>query len=69
MPQDIYGLTQTFTDASGKNISLPVHQDYDTYINHWKFLKRSYLGGAEYKRGMYLKRYQYENEGEYLTRL
>jgi len=70
MAQDIYGLTGTsFTDASGQTISLPVHQDYDTYINHWKFLKRSYLGGAEYKRGMYLKRYQYENEGDYLTRL
>jgi len=70
MAQDIYGLTGTsFTDASGQNIQLPVHQDYDAYINHWKFLKRSYLGGAEYKRGMYLKRYQYENEGEYLTRL
>jgi len=70
MAQDIYGLTGTsFTDTSGKTISLPVHQDYDAYIHHWKFLKRSYLGGAEYKRGMYLKRYQYENEGEYLTRL
>lgn len=70
MAQDIYGLTGTsFTDTSGKTISLPVHRDYDLYINHWKFLKRSYLGGAEYKRGMYLKRYQYENEGEYLTRL
>jgi len=70
MAQDIYGLTSTsFTDSSGKTISLPVHRDYDMYINHWKFLKRSYLGGAEYKRGMYLKRYQYENEGEYLTRL
>jgi hypothetical protein len=46
-----------------------VHQDYNTYVEHWKFLKRSYLGGAEYKRGQYLKRYQYEDEGEYLTRL
>ena len=70
MAQDIYGLTgNTFTDGSGKNIQLPIHQDYDAYINHWKFLKRSYLGGAEYKRGQYLKRYQYENDGEYLTRL
>ena len=70
MAQDIYGLTgKSFTDASGNSIQLPVHQDYDTYINHWKFLKRSYLGGAEYKRGQYLKRYQYESEGEYLTRL
>ena len=63
MAQDIYGLTGTqFTDATGNSIKLPVHQDYDTYINHWKFLKRSYLGGAEYKRGQYLKRYQYESE-------
>ena len=70
MAQDVYGLTTTsFTDNTGKSISLPVHQDYDQYINHWRFLKRSYLGGAEYKRGMYLKRYQYENEGDYLTRL
>ena len=70
MAQDIYGLTGTqFTDATGNSIQLPVHQDYDTYVNHWKFLKRSYLGGAEYKRGQYLKKYQYENEGEYLTRL
>tara|TARA_Y100001938_G_scaffold150445_2_gene241399 strand:- start:350 stop:1957 length:1608 start_codon:yes stop_codon:yes gene_type:complete len=70
MAQDIYGLTGTgFTDASGKSIGLPVHQDYNTYVEHWKFLKRSYLGGAEYKRGQYLKRYQYEDEGEYLTRL
>ena len=70
MAQDVYGLTTTsFTDDTGKSISLPVHQDYDQYINHWRFLKRSYLGGAEYKRGMYLKRYQYENEGDYLQRL
>ena len=69
MAEDIYSLigrTTTLQNATG---ALPVHPDYDTYINHWKFLKRSYLGGAEYKRGMYLKRYQYENETDYLTRL
>jgi len=67
MPEDIFSLTNK-TVSSDSN-QLPTHKDYDTYINQWKFLKRSYLGGAEYKRGMYLKRYQYENESEYLTRL
>jgi hypothetical protein len=69
MAQDVYGLgNRSTSDALGSR-SLPVHKDYDEYINHWKWLKRSYLGGAEFKRGRYLKRYQYESEGEYLTRL
>ena len=66
---DIYGLGPTLSTVTGQTKGLPVHRDYDVYINHWKFLKRSYLGGSEYKRGLYLKRYAYESEGEYLTRL
>ena len=64
---DIFGLT------SGSNsddiTQLPTHRDYDSYINQWRFLKRSYLGGNEFKRGLYLTRYQYETENEYYNRL
>jgi len=54
---------------SGSVHGLTTHRDYDNYLNQWRFLKRSYLGGTEYKKGMYLTRYTYESEGEYLNRL
>lgn len=66
---DIYGLTDRAIGQTTSTTGLPVHTDYDNYIHQWKFLKRSYLGGPEYKKGMYLKRYQYETENEYLNRL
>ena len=59
-----------FTDnLQGNTHGIPVHRDYDKYIDQWRFLKRSYLGGNEYKRGGYLSRYAYETEGEYINRL
>ena len=64
---DIFGLTDRTN--SENTTDLPTHKDYETYINQWKFLKRSYLGGNEFKRGLYLTRYQYETENEYFDRL
>jgi hypothetical protein len=68
---DVFGLgNRSVTEnAGGSSIELPVHKDYDVYINQWRFLKRSYLGGNEYKRGLYLTRYAYETENEYFNRL
>ena len=48
---------------------LPTHKDYDNYIDQFRFLKRSYLGGNEYKQGQYLTKYQYESDSEYFNRL
>lgn len=48
---------------------LPTHKDYDNYIDQYRFLKRSYLGGNEYKQGQYLTKYQYESDSEYFNRL
>jgi hypothetical protein len=66
---DIKGLIGSNNMISGSSLGLPVHNDYNNYINQWRFLIRSYLGSTEYKKGMYLKRYTYETESEYLTRL
>ena len=60
-----YGITSN----QDQDHQLPTHSDYGNYIEHWRFLKRSYIGGAEYKRGNYLTRYQYETENEYIQRL
>ena len=57
-------------DEYNKNFgNLPTHEEYRNNIHRWKFLMRSYLGGAQYKMGRYLTRYVYETEGEYLNRL
>lgn len=68
---DVFGLgNRSVTENAGSgSTDLPTHKDYDAYINQWKFLKRSYLGGNEYKRGLYLTRYAYETENEYFNRL
>jgi len=68
---DIFGLNnRSVTENAGSSSTqLPTHKDYDSYIHQWRFLKRSYLGGNEYKRGLYLTRYQYENENDYFNRL
>jgi len=48
---------------------LPVHDEYGNYVDRWKYLIRSYLGGAQYKIGKYLTRYVYETQGEFNNRL
>ena len=63
-------MPDNYQDTLSGNIhGLPTHRDYDNYINQWRFLKRSYLGGNEYKQGGYLVRYNYESEGEYMNRM
>ena len=49
--------------------NLPVHPEYINHIGRWKFLQRSYLGGAQYKLGKYLTRYVFESDSEYMQRL
>ena len=49
--------------------NLPVHPEYINHIGRWKFLQRSYLGGAQYKLGKYLTRYVFESDTEYMQRL
>jgi hypothetical protein len=66
---DVSGLTDRHNILAGNVIGLPTHPEYNNYLQHWKFLIRSYLGSNEYKKGAYLKRYIYETETEYLTRL
>ena len=60
---------QSINDTYGSTHGLPVHRDYNNYLNQWKFYIRSYLGGTEYKQGLYLTRYVYESENEYMNRL
>jgi hypothetical protein len=57
------------TTINGSVKGLPTHKDYDNYIDQYRFLKRSYLGGNEYKQGQYLTKYQYESDSEYFNRL
>ena len=57
------------TTINGSVKGLPTHRDYENHIDQYRFLKRSYLGGNEYKQGMYLTKYTYESEGEYMNRL
>ena len=54
---------------NGSVKGLPTHKDYEDYIDQYRFLKRSYLGGNEYKQGQYLTKYQYESNSEYFNRL
>jgi hypothetical protein len=42
---------------------------YIRYLDRWKFLLESYLGGDEYRQGAHLTRYQLETDAEYTARL
>ena len=42
---------------------------YIRYLDRWKFLLESYLGGDEYRQGAHLTRYQLETDAEYSARL
>ena len=67
---DINNLFNRDNSSTTWNISgLPIHRDYENYIQQWQFLIRSYLGGAQFKKGQYLTRYVYETESEYIARL
>ena len=44
-------IDQSATDGSDFLAGLPAHNEYINYINRWKFLINSYLGGAHYKMG------------------
>ena len=45
------------------------HAEYEKYVNEWKFLQDSYLGGADYQDGQYLTRYIFESDEEYQERV
>ena len=62
-------IDQSATDGSDFLAGLPAHNEYINYINRWKFLINSYLGGAHYKMGNYLTKYVYESQPEYIGRL
>jgi len=62
-------IDQNATDGSDFLAGLPAHDEYINYINRWKFLINSYLGGAHYKQGNYLTKYVYETQPEYIGRL
>ena len=46
-----------------------VHPDYAANIQNWRLYADSYQGGAAYRNGEYLFRYQLETGGEYQNRL
>ncbi len=48
---------------------LSAHKEYSNYIQRWKFLINSYLGGAQYRAGNYLTKYVYESAPDYVSRL
>jgi len=66
-----YSFTNTDQGAdTGSHLEgLPAHTEYNNYIQRWKFLINSYLGGAHYKMGNYLTKYVYESSPEYTSRL
>ena len=45
------------------------HPEYEKYVNEWKFLQDSYLGGADWQDGQYLTRYIFESDEEYQERV
>jgi len=45
------------------------HNAYKHYLNRWRFLGDSYLGGFDYSLGKYLEPYYYETKDDYLKRL
>jgi hypothetical protein len=48
---------------------MSTNQMYLDNRNQWKYLLESYLGGADYRQGQHLTRYQLETANEYLARL
>ena len=46
-----------------------VHPEYAANINRWRLYADSYQGGAAYRNGEYLNKYQLETGGEYQNRL
>jgi len=46
-----------------------VHPDYAANIANWRLYSDSYNGGAQYRNGEYLMKYQLETASEYYTRL
>lgn len=46
-----------------------VHPDYAANIANWRLYADSYNGGAQYRAGEYLMKYQLETASEYYTRL
>lgn len=48
---------------------LDTHPQWKEYIERWKFLIDSYMGGHSYKEGEYLAAYIFENREQYETRL
>tara|TARA_R110000868_G_scaffold123968_2_gene327934 strand:- start:5920 stop:7404 length:1485 start_codon:yes stop_codon:yes gene_type:complete len=45
------------------------HYEWKEYIDRWKFLIKSYMGGHEFKEGAYLSSYIFESAEQYETRL
>jgi hypothetical protein len=45
------------------------NQLYEDYIDQWKFLLESFVGGREYRDGNHLTRYQLETDAEYAARI
>ena len=67
---DYNSLTNRHRDLGGPNLEgIPVHEEYQSYINRWDFLSRSYSGGAQYRMGSYLTKYVNENSNEYVSRI
>lgn len=48
---------------------IEAHHEWKEYIERWKFLMDSYVGGNEYKEGEYLTAYMFENREAYEGRL
>ena len=67
---DIDAMTNQHSEIGGPNLEgIPVHEEYNNYINRWDYLQRSYAGGGQYRVGNYLTKYVNENSGEYIQRL
>jgi hypothetical protein len=56
-------LKQAYAAATSTNYLYTRHRD------RWEFLLNSYAGGAEYKKGNYLHRYELESDKDYARRL
>ena len=67
---DIDAMTNQHDEIGGPNLEgIPVHEEYNNYINRWDYLQRSYAGGGQYRIGNYLTKYVNENSAEYIQRL
>jgi hypothetical protein len=58
---------QTISQEINKAVS--GNEIYDSYLETWKYLLESYIGGDEYRSAMNLTRYQLETSAEYQSRL